>query len=82
VWSKDDLAAMLINPIYAISIQPDLVVQHEPLVSRDQWIKTNTKLIDELGAEQWLSRLLEVLEGGYPASAEDAGAAFGYRSDD
>jgi hypothetical protein len=81
VWSKDDLAAMLINPIYAISIQPDLVVQHEPLVSREQWIKANTKLIDELGAEQWLSRLLGVLEGGNPASPEDAGAAFGYRDD-
>ncbi len=82
MWSKHDLAAILVNPIYAISIQPDLVVQHEPLVSREQWITANTKLIHELGAEQWLSRLLTVLEGGYPANPEDAGAAFGYRSDD
>ena len=82
MWSRDDVAGMLINPIYAISIQPDLAVEHEPLVSRKQWIRANATLIAELGAEQWLSRLPKALEGDYPASPEAAGAAFGYRSDD
>ena len=36
--SEDDVMAMLINPIYAISIDPDLVGEHEPIVTKDRWI--------------------------------------------
>jgi hypothetical protein len=40
VWSKEDVTAMLINPVYAISIDPYLVGKHEglrptPMVSPD-----------------------------------------------
>jgi hypothetical protein len=46
VPSEDDVAAMLINPIYAISIDQDLMGSHEPIVSREQWIDANKRLID------------------------------------
>lgn len=71
MFSKDDITAMLINPIYAVSIDPDLVGSHEPLVSKERWIEANEKLIDEIGAETWLRRLLAVLEGAYPTSPDD-----------
>jgi hypothetical protein len=35
MFSEDDVAAMLINPIYAVSIDPDLTGKHEaPFVLR------------------------------------------------
>jgi hypothetical protein len=66
VPSQDDVVAMLINPIYAISIDRDLIGSHEPIVGREQWIDANKHLIDELGVEEWLRLLLAVLEGSFP----------------
>jgi hypothetical protein len=80
--SEDDVMAMLINPIYAISIDPDLVGEHEPIVTKDRWIEANEKLIDEIGAETWLRRLLAVLEGDYPTSPSDPTIADGYTRDE
>ncbi len=77
--SKDDITAMLINPIYAVSISPDLVGQHETIIPREQWIEANQRLINELGTEEWLKRLLAVLEGSYPKNPEDPPVADGYR---
>lgn len=80
--SKDDVMAMLINPIYAVSIDPDLVGEHEPILTKERWIEANEKLIDEIGAETWLRRLLAVLEGDYPASPSDPTIADGYIRDE
>ncbi len=79
--SEDDVTAMLINPIYAVSIDPDLTGHHEPIVPKERWIETNEKLIDEMGAEAWLRRLLAVLEGDYPTSPDDPTIADGYARD-
>jgi hypothetical protein len=78
VWGKDDTAAMLINPVYAVSINPDLAGRHEPIVPKERWIEANKRLINEIGAEQWLRRLLAVLEGDFPASPDDPTTAYGY----
>jgi hypothetical protein len=79
--SEDDATAMLINPIYAISIDPDLMGSHEPIVSKERWIEANERLIDEIGSETWLRRLLAVLEGAYPTSPDDPTIADGYTRD-
>lgn len=79
--SEDNAAAMLINPVYAISINPDLAASHEPIVPKERWIEANQRLMDEIGTEAWLRRLLVVLEGDYPASPDDPTAAFGYTRD-
>jgi len=76
--SEDDVAAMLINPIYAISIDPDLAGSHEPIVPREQWIDANKHLIEELGVEKWLDQLLAVLEGSYPRNPDGPKTADGY----
>jgi hypothetical protein len=80
--SEDDVTAMLINPIYAVSIDPDLTGSHEPIVSKERWIEANEKLIDEIGIEQWLRRLLAILEGDYPTNPDDPTVADGYTRDD
>ena len=64
--TESDLARMLINSYYAITVHPDLTTKHEPLVSRKMWMRANTNLIKEMGPELWLYQLLEVLEGNCP----------------
>lgn len=54
----------IINPALAVIISDSLKGVHEPLVTHDQWLAANTKLIGELGIANWLWRLLEVLEIG------------------
>lgn len=49
------------NPFYAINIDKSLVDEHEPLISEEDWVKTNAKLIKEIGEEDWLYRLLDAL---------------------
>jgi hypothetical protein len=57
---------------YAVSIDPDLAVAREPIVAKDRWVEANERLIDEIGAAQWLRRLLAVLEGNYPTNPNDS----------
>lgn len=70
----NDIKDTLINPIYAINIEPDLVAEHEPLVSEAQWVQANVKLIEEIGAQAWLERLLAVLQGTGPRNPDEPGA--------
>jgi hypothetical protein len=56
--NDNDVKNMLINPYYAINIDPDLATEHEPLTTEAQWVEANLKLIDEIGAHEWLERLL------------------------
>ena len=53
---------LFINPYYAINISPDFVNEHELMVTKEKWIEVNSRLIDELGNEEWLKQLLAVLE--------------------
>ncbi|HOX41114.1 MAG TPA: hypothetical protein PK263_02890 [bacterium] len=61
---EQDTKDIFINPYYAITISPSLAGDHEPMVSKEEWVKVNLKLIDELGEEAWLKELLRVLESG------------------
>lgn len=53
-----------LNPTLTINISNRLQGDHPPLVTRDQWVQANAKLIDELGSSAWLWRLLDTLETG------------------
>lgn len=61
-----EVKQLLINPYYAININPDLASPHSPIVDRDQWVGANQHLINEIGSEEWLRQLLTVLESSYP----------------
>ena len=67
----DPATAMLVNPYYAITLYPGLLGEHPPMVSEDQWVAANTRLISELGAEAYLCQLLAVLKGDYPRQPDD-----------
>jgi hypothetical protein len=65
-WTPGDVAGMIVNPFYAITIDETLSLPHEPMISEDDWVKANVNLINELGAEAYLRNLLSVLKGNYP----------------
>jgi hypothetical protein len=65
-WTPGDVAGMIANPFYAITIEETLALPHEPMISEDDWVKANVDLINELGAEAYLRNLLSVLKGNYP----------------
>ncbi len=57
---------MIANPFYAVNFDEGLAVLHEPLISEDDSIMANVRLIEELGPEPYLRNLLSVLKGNYP----------------
>ena len=68
---EQNVGDMLINPFYAINFSPILVGKHEPMTTKEMWVKANLKMMDEMGKEEWLNRLLRVLETGKPHSDKD-----------
>ena len=64
--NEQDTTELFINPYYAINIAPALAIEHDLMVSKEKWIQANSKLIDELGKEEWLKRLLVTLESAKP----------------
>lgn len=55
----EDVADVIINPFYVLA---DFMVEHEAAIDQGTWIAGNRKLIEELGTEQWLTKLLHSLE--------------------
>jgi hypothetical protein len=51
----------IINPALVININNSHSGKHETIITGDQWIEVNAKLIDEMGIVNWLWKLLEVL---------------------
>lgn len=77
--TPDELVQMLANPFYAINISPRLFPQHEPLISKEQWVEMTARsmLRDdrdrklkgkalEKNIHEQLYLLLKVLETGGP----------------
>ena len=46
-----------------------LALPHELMISEDEWIKANVKLIRELGPGPYLPNLLSILKGDDPATS-------------
>jgi hypothetical protein len=67
----EQIQHMLINPYYAINIEPDMVSEHEPVIPEATWVQANMRLIDEIGSKEWLERLLTVLQGDYPRNPDE-----------
>ena len=57
---------ILANPFYCLEKVDSIFVEtHEPLVSEEDWIKAGMKIIEEIGAEQYLKLVLDNLKGNY-----------------
>jgi hypothetical protein len=70
-WTAIKVVRVLINPIYAIEIAPTLAFEHEPMITEEEWIQANLRLLSEIGPEGYLRTLLNVLKGGYIAGPEE-----------
>ena len=69
-WTPGDLSAVLSNPFYAIDIDPGLAVPHEKVLSEEDWIRVNIRLIEQLGPEAYLRNLLSALRGNFPLGGD------------
>jgi hypothetical protein len=63
-----DVTGIVANPIYAINIAPVLAEPHPALISEQEWIAANVKLIEDLGPEAYLRNPLSILKGNYPTA--------------
>ncbi|MGW6698751.1 hypothetical protein [Nocardia sp. NPDC055049] len=72
-WVPDDIARLMINPIYAIEIAEDLAFPHEPMFSEEEWIAVNLRTLAEIGPEAYLRTLLDILRGNYIAGGAPEG---------
>jgi hypothetical protein len=55
----------------SVSLDRDIAQPRHPMVSRDQWVRVNARLIDKLGVEAWLIQLLDVSRASV-SEGEDA----------
>ena len=69
-WTPGDVTGIVGNPFYAITVDEMFTVPHEPMLSEDEWIAANVKLIKQLGPGAWLRNLLSILKGNYPTNPE------------
>ena len=67
-FTPADVTGIVGNPFYAINIAPVLAEPHPPLISEQEWITANIKLIEDLGPEAYLHNLLSILKGNYPTA--------------
>lgn len=61
--TEEHIQRIVMNPFYAIRVASRLVISHVPSLRDEDWIAKNKALIQEMGAEQWLTLLLETLQG-------------------
>jgi hypothetical protein len=62
-WNEETVARIAIDPFSTITVAPQLIIEHEPVMSADEWIRANVALIRDIGTEAWLTQVLYALEG-------------------
>lgn len=67
-WTPADVTGIIGKPVYAINIAPVLAEPHPLLISEEEWIAANAKLIENHGPEAYLRNLLSILKGNYPTA--------------
>jgi hypothetical protein len=65
-WDEETVARIAIDPFSTITVAPQLIIEHEPAMSTDEWIRANGALIRDRGTEAWLTQVLYALEGNKP----------------
>ncbi len=59
--TEDDVSLMLANPFYCINIHPMLALEHQTMVSEEQWIAAALVQIKE-DPQEFLKNLLRSLK--------------------
>jgi hypothetical protein len=60
-WSAEDVAKVISNPVYTG------VGQYPRVIDDDTWVAANKRMVEEMGAEAYLRRLLAVLRETFSA---------------
>jgi hypothetical protein len=68
-WTPAEVTGLVGNPFYAINIDPVLAQPHPPLISEQDWINANVKLLDDLAPHAYLENLHSILKGNHPKAA-------------
>ncbi len=77
--NMEDFKKIMCNPFYAIQVDPTLCDKHQPMITKDQWVRIQLLALfeDDDGnsfecdprikeqAKALFERLLDVLEGNY-----------------
>jgi len=71
-WEVGDVAAVLVNPLYAIEIHSTFGRAHQHVLGESNWIDSNYSAIEELRPVPWLRLLLSALKAPH-SSADLAG---------
>jgi hypothetical protein len=61
----EEVRRILANPFYCVNISEAVAMQHELMISEEEWIKAAVQSINEIGVENFLRELLENLKGNY-----------------
>ena len=48
-WDEETVARLLMDPFGATVVAPQFTVEHDPVMSTDEWVLANTDLIHEMG---------------------------------
>lgn len=65
---EDSPTYTIISPRNVVIVSERLRGEHKPIITREQWLQVNAKLMKELGYEVWLWRLIDILETDRPES--------------
>jgi len=61
-FTVQDLKRLFANPFYCINIHPQFGLEHECLVSREDWVKSAKNSISQNGLDEFLENLLDALQ--------------------
>lgn len=62
--TEAELRDMFVNPYYATVLSDSLFADHKTDIAVEDWVSKSSRLLDELGAEEWLGDLLDGLSSG------------------
>lgn len=72
-WEPGDVAAVIANPFYAIEIHKSFGRSHEHVLSEARWIASNERAVGEVGARQWLAKLMLALKTDHARGSVERG---------
>jgi hypothetical protein len=68
-FTEDQIRRVVVSPMYVLTCDPLFAEPHEATVSQKAWIRANANLAREIGIENWMRLLLDVLRGNYVTNA-------------
>ena len=75
--SQDDMKDLFINPVTTTSIADYFFKEHEPQLTKVDWVNSNSLLIHDKGAEFWLNGLLNTFTAPLVESQTNSVSPYG-----